>query len=76
MIKVREREREIPFTALFGGEAIAFWLLGFAAGASLSPFTVSLSLVAAFASVKAKQQTTKAIISQNEKYKTVPLLLF
>ena len=61
MIKVRERE--VPFTALFGGKAITFWLLGFAAGVSLSQFTVSPSLVAAFASVKAKQQVPTHLLS-------------
>jgi hypothetical protein len=44
-----------PFTALFGCEAIAFGMLGLVAGPSLCPFTVSVSLVTAFASVKEKQ---------------------
>lgn len=46
----------IPFPSLFRGQPIILRVLRLSTSSSLSPFTISIPLVAAFASVKSKLQ--------------------
>ena len=55
-LPIEQRAKKKPFHALFRSQSHHFRRLSFSIGACLSPFTISVPLVTAFASVKSKQR--------------------